>query len=168
LYGTIRPTDAALTAAPGGSYLLLYPLMETGVPMEPARYYTASEVACWSWSLGTDGCVAVGELPQTWTRTRVLTPFAVQPTTLRALSHARSPYTVPSNGSVALELALLRTHRARPASRRACSWRLDAQWQGPEAAARPKSLCLQARGVSAGGLLFPLSPNVTQMLHWVS
>jgi len=168
LYLQIRPTNAAPAAAPSGSYLLLFPVMERGVPMQPGRYFTDSHVACWSWALSTEGCVTVEQLPPSWERTRTLVPFALAPTTLRALSHGGRSYTVPSNGTVAIELALTRPRLARPTQRSACAWQLRAQWQGPTASTRPTSLCLRTRGVSTGRLLYPLSPAVVQMLHLVS
>jgi len=167
LYGQIRPPNGTATAAPSGSYLLPYPLMESGLPMEPGRYYPASHVGCWSWSLALDGCISVERLPSTWSRTRGLRSFSVEPTTLRTLSHAGARYTVPSNGSVAIDLALLRARLARPAPRAGCTWSFDAEWQGPAASTRPRSLCLRIHGVSAGGGLYPMSPSVTQMLHTV-
>ena len=70
LYLQIRPTNATPAAAPSGSYLLLFPVMERGVPMQPGRYFTDSRVACWSWALSTEGCVTVEQLPPSWERTR--------------------------------------------------------------------------------------------------
>ena len=96
----IKATSAAPVGAPNGSYLLLYPLMERGVPMEPGRYFTGSNVACWSWSLSAEGCMTVERLPPSWARTRTLAPFVVEPTTLRTLSHGGGSYTVPSNATV--------------------------------------------------------------------
>jgi hypothetical protein len=168
LYSQLRPTGAAPAAAPGGSYLLLFPLMERGVPMQPGRYFTDSHVVCWSWALSVEGCVTVEQLPPSWALTRTLAPFAREPTTLRALSHGAGSYTVPSNGTVGIELALSRPSLSRRAPRAACAWRLHAQWQGPAALDRPRSLCLRTRGISSGRVLYPLSRAVVQMLHLVS
>jgi hypothetical protein len=168
LYQRFRPPNAAPVAAPSGSYLLLFPLMENGLPMEPARYYPASQTACWSWSLAGGHCFAVPRVPATWSHTVVLTSFSLEPTTLAGLSHQGAPYTVPSNGTVAIELALLRTRLAVRAPRSPCLWRLNAQWQDAASAARPTSLCLRARGVSTGGRLYPLSRAVAAILHSVS
>jgi hypothetical protein len=165
LYEQIRPQGNATVAAPSGSYLLFYPLMESGLPIEPARYYPDSRVACWSWTLARSECVAPTRLPATWPRTRVLTSFRQEPTILASLSHDGVSYTLPSNSSVVIELALLRTRLARPAPRSACPWSLDARWQGPASATRPTSLCLRANGVSAGGRLYPLTPAAADMLH---
>jgi hypothetical protein len=167
LYAQIRPPNGAPVTAPGGPYLLVYPLMETGLPMEPARYYPDSRIGCWSWTLGLDDCVASGQLPASWSGTGSLTSFAAEPTTLKGLSHHGAPYTVPSNASVAVELALLRSRLARPAPASPCRWRLHAAWQGPAAAGRPRALCLRARGISARGQLYPLPSRVARMLHVV-
>jgi hypothetical protein len=164
LYEQLRPANAVATAIPSAPYLRFYPLMENGIPMEPARYYPDAQVACWSWSLAPSGCSEVQQLPATWSRTRVLSPFDTEPTTLKSLSHGGTSYTVPSNGSVAIELALLRTNLARRAPHSGCFWRLSAAWEGPAAAARPRSLCLRGNGLWARGRLYPISPAIMAML----
>ncbi len=167
LLNEMRPLDAAAATRPDGSYLLLYPLMEGALPMQPGRYYPASATACWSWSLLLEGCLGVAPLSAPWPGIGDLTLFSSEPTTLQTLSHADARYTIPSNASVAIELALLRSPLARPASHARCAWRLDAKWQGPAAAARPRSLCLRAKGISASGRLYPLSRYITQWLRTV-
>ena len=164
LYQQLHPADAAPAATPSGPYLLFYPLMENGVPIEPARYYPDAQVACWSWTLALNECFVVQQLPATWSRTGVLTSFSAEPTTLKSLSHGVSSYTVPSNGSVAIELALRRTSLARRVPPSGCLWRLTATWQGPASATRPRSLCLRAKGLSARGRLYPISPAIMTML----
>ena len=136
--------------------------------MEPGRYYPSAGVACWSWSPGMGDCVAIAHLPETWSRTKTLTSFASVQTRLRGLTHLEARYTVPSNDSVAIELALSRTHAARPAPRSPCRWPLRARWQGPAAATRPTSLCLRSDGVSTGGQLYPMPRGVTAMLAGAS
>ena len=169
LYGDLRPQQNTSVAQPNGRYVLLYPLMEKGLPMEPGRYYPSAHVACWAWSpKDLSDCSAVARLPSTWTRTRGLTTFVSEQTTLRSLGWQDMHYTVPSNYSVAIELALLRTHGTRPAPTVPCRWRLHAQWQGPAAASRPSSLCLRRNGVSAGGRLYPMPRGVAAMLHAVT
>ena len=134
------------------------------LPMEPARYYPDARVACWSWSLALSGCSTVQQLPATWSRTRVLTSFTAEPTTLKSLSHGGTSYPVPSIGSAAIELALLRTSLAVRAPHTRCRWGLTASWQGPAAAARPRSLCLRTNGLSARGRLYPISPAILAVL----
>lgn len=169
LYGHLRPEHGAFVSQPKGPFLLLYPLMEEGLPMEPGRYYPSARVACWAWSAtGVSDCFAVTRLPNTWTRTRRLTSFASEQTRLRSLTWKGVHYTVPSNQSVAIELALLRTHAARPAPASPCRWRLHARWQGPAVATRPTSLCLRRNGVSTGGRLYPMPRGVAAMLRTVS
>jgi hypothetical protein len=165
LYQQLRPFNES-AATPSGSYLLLYPLMERGVPMQPGRYYPAVRVACWSWSLRREGCVEVGQLPASWSQTDALTAFSSEPTTIRALTHAGRPYTVPSNSSVAVELALLQ-RPAGPAPRTACAWRLRATWRGPAAAEKPRKLCLRANGLAAGGRLYAMASGAVASLHFV-
>ena len=164
LYQQLHPADAAPAATPSGPYLLFYPLMENGVPMEPARYYPNAQVACWSWSLALSECSMVQQLPATWSRTGVLTSFTAEPTTLKSLSHGVTSYTVPSNGSVAIELALRRTSLARRVPPSGCLWRLTATWQGPASATRPRSLCVRAKGIWARGRLYPISPAIMTIL----
>ncbi|MFL5960309.1 MAG: hypothetical protein ACJ75G_08615 [Gaiellaceae bacterium] len=168
LYEDLRP-QGTFVQQPTGTYLLLYPLMEAGLPMEPGRYYPSARVACWSWSAkDVSDCFAVARLPDTWTRTSRLTAFASEQPRLRSLRWEDMHYTVPSNTSVAVELALARTHAARAAPASPCGWRLHARWQGPAAATRPTSLCLRRKGLSAGGRLYPMPRGVAAMLHAVS
>jgi hypothetical protein len=116
------------------------------------------------WSLALSGCSAIQQLPATWSQTGVLTSFTAEPTTLKSLSHGVASYTVPSNGSVAIELALRRTSLARRVPPSGCLWRLTATWQGPASATRPRTLCLRAKGLSARGRLYPISPAIMTML----
>lgn len=167
LFFDLRPQAAASASRPTGPYLLLYPLMQNGVPMEPGRYYLGAGVACWSWSFALD-CFGIARLPETWMRTQSLTQFVSEQTKLVRLVHKGADYTVPSNGSVAIELALLRTRAARRAPASPCPWRLNADWEGPAAATQPRSLCLRANGISAGRRLYPMSRAVVGMLRGVS
>lgn len=164
LYQQFHPPNAGPAAIPSGHYLRLYPLMENGLPMQPARYYPDSQVVCWSWSLSLSGCSVIHELPATWSRTQVLTSFTAEPTTLKSLSHRGAAYAVPSIASAAIELALLRTRLARRAPHSRCPWSLTATWQGPASAARPRSLCLRASGLSARGRLYRISPAILAVL----
>jgi hypothetical protein len=164
----LRPEQAAPASQPSGAYFRLYPLMEQGLPMQPGRYYPGAGVACWSWGRDAGDCFAIARLPDTWPRTSRLTSFASEQTGLQSLRHQGARYTVPSNDSVAIELALLRTHASRRAPASACGWRLQARWRGPVAAGRPASLCLRRNGVSARGRLYPMPRGVVTMLHVVS
>lgn len=167
--GDLRPESVANPVSPPhGSYLLVYPLMEEGLPMEPGRYYPRAGVACWSWSSETGDCFRIARSPKTWERTRSLTRFVSEQTRLRSLTHQGTRYPVPSNYSVAIELALLRTRAARPVSALSCTWRLRARWRGPAAATRPTSLCLRGNGVSTGVRLYPMSRGVAAMLRAIS
>ena len=169
VYDDFRPERAVPVSQPSGAYLLLYPLMEQGLPMEPGRFYPLAGVACWSWSPhSSDGCLRIARLPTTWGRTQTLTWFAAEQTRLRSLTWKGSHYTVPSNYSVAIELALLRTKAVHRDSASPCRWRLRARWQGPGAAGRPSSLCLRGNGVSTGGRLYPIPRAVATMLRTVS
>jgi hypothetical protein len=168
VYGDLRSESATPVSRPHGSYLLVYPLMEEGLPMEPGRFYPTAGVACWSWSPHVSDCSRIARLPKTWEHTRSLTWFASEQTRLRSLMHQGARYTVPSNYSVAVELALLRAQAARPAPRSACQWPLETRWQGPSAASMPTSLCLRGNGVSTGGRLYPMSRGVAAMLRAVS
>jgi hypothetical protein len=155
----------ATAPKPSGEYVLVYPLMEKGLPMEPGRYFPAERVACWSWTMARGECVSVAQLPEGWSATSALTSFSAEPTTLVALRHNRARYTVPSNFTIAVELALLRTDNVRPAPHARCAWLVRAQWRGPEAAVRPASLCVRVNGVSARGRLYPMPRAVAKMLR---
>jgi hypothetical protein len=169
LLDDLRPESLAHpVSAPHGSYLLVYPLMEEGLPMEPGRYYPTTGVACWSWSSGIGDCFRIARLPRTWERIRSLTRFVSEQTRLRRLTHQGARYTVPSNYSVAIELALLRTQAVRRSPTSTCRWRMRARWQGPGAASEPTSLCLRGDGVSTRGRLYPIPHAVATVLHTVS
>lgn len=168
VYDDLRPEKSVPVPQPSGTYVLLYPLMEQGLPMEPGRFYPTAGVACWSWSSHANDCSRIARLPRTWARTRILTWFASKQTRLRSLTWKGARYPVPSNDSVAIELALLRTHSAHPAPASSCRWLLRARWQGPAAASRPTSLCLRSSGVSTGGRLYPMPRGVVATLHAVS
>ena len=107
----------------------------------------------------------VDQLPDAWSRTRGLTVFVRPPTTLSALVHEGNRYTVPSNATVAIELAFLRSRSSRAAPQSRCTFALAAEWRGPAASTRPRSLCVSTYGISGGGRLYPLSPTVTAMLR---
>ena len=67
LLDDFRPEQAARAVSrPMGTYLLLYPLMEEGLPMEPGRFYPTAGVACWSWSPQASDCFRIARLPKTW------------------------------------------------------------------------------------------------------
>jgi len=168
VYADLRPQQPTPAPRPEGKYLLLYPLMEEEIPMQPGRYYPRAAVACWSWSRSIGDCYRTGRLPKSWGRTKALTPFVSGQTGLRRLEHQGMRYRVPSNDSVAIELALLQTRATRRAPSSRCWWRLRARWQGPAAASRPTSLCLRVNGVSTGGRLYPMPRDVAAMLHTVT
>jgi hypothetical protein len=163
-YMRLHPLNAPADK-PRGDYVLIYPLMEEGLPMQPARYFPKAQVACWSWTMDRSECVSVSQLPETWSATSVLTSFSVSPTTLARLTHPGTKYSIPSNVTVALELSLARTTEARRAPNAPCRWKLRAKWRGPAASVRPKSLCLRVNGVSARGRLYPMSRSVAKMLR---
>jgi hypothetical protein len=165
LYDALRPANGSSPNLPSGRYLLVYPLMKASVPMQPARYYPDAGVGCWSWSLALEGCITSSQLPASWTATQGLAPFSNDPTILTGLIHGSRWLVVPSNPSIAVELALLRTQLARPIPTSPCRWGLRATWEGPAAASRPRSLCLRTAGLSVGNRLYPLSGTVTTMLR---
>jgi hypothetical protein len=143
-------------SAPSGGFVLLYPVMEHGVPAQPGRFFPGSGVACFSWDrtvLGTCGRLG-GELAK---RLAGLPTLASEPTVLRSLVVGRTPGRVDSNGAVAIELAFNRPQLSRPAaSRPANCLTLRATWVGPKASTRPTRFRSCKRGLWSDGRIYPV------------
>src|SRR5438093_565991 len=103
-------------AVPAGGYVLLYPLMERGVPAQPGRFYPASGAACFSWNRSVVGtCWRVADdIAQPLASLPLLTG---QPTILASLFASGRSGSLQSNGAVAIELAFGRPRLARAAKK---------------------------------------------------
>jgi hypothetical protein len=147
---------------PRGGYALLYVLGRDEFPGIPGRYYPAVRAACFGWAeIGVRrDCRRVNPtLAHLLRPAAALSRFHAAPTVVR-LFHGRRSVAVIANVAVAVELALGRSLRARPAARPRSCIVLRARWRGPSARARPRSLCLARAGVWARGRLYPLGPGV--------
>jgi len=145
-------------AAPAGGYVLVYPLMERGIPARPGRFYPVTGTACFSWdrsALGTCGSIsddvarAVADLPL----------LDGAPTILDGLTVAGRAGRINSNGAVAIELAFARTRAAKAMAKRPSNClAFAARWTGSEAALRPKRFWSCSAGLWAAGKLYPVGP----------
>lgn len=144
--------------APSGGFVLLYPLMEKGVPARPARFFPDSGVACSSWDRTVLG--ACGRLADAVAiRLARLPVLAGEPTVLRSLIVGQRPGIVESNGAVAIELAFNRPQLSRRAPKRPANClALRATWTGPQASTRPTRFRSCNAGLWSRGRLYPAGP----------
>lgn len=146
-----------------GGYLLVYPMLVSGLPVGTGRYYPATRVACFSVFRVSPylPCYhAAPFLPAHLGRAAALPRFAKAPTTIvhllrNGVTQALNPTAAPT-----FELAFARWRRAQEATApESCALSYVAQWAGPEAATRPTAFCLAAEGVYSNGRLYPVSPQ---------
>jgi len=153
--------------APKGRFVLVYPLMEQGIPAEPGRYYSDLHVACFSWNRHVSGscysaqalvATRLADLP-TLTRPPALLKMLVirgQRKPARSIGE-RKP--IRSNGAVAIELAFNRPDLAQPSAvRPAGCWAARAKWSGPNATDRPSRFWTCATGIWSAGKFYPTGP----------
>jgi hypothetical protein len=149
---------SAADVAPSGGFILLYPLMERGVPAQPARFFPASGIACFSWDrtvLGTCGHIADDIAAQV----AALPTLPGEPTVLKSLVVGRTSARLQSNGAVAIELAFNRPQLSRSAPRRPANCvTLRATWLGAEASARPTRFWSCKGGLWSRGRIYPVAP----------
>lgn len=138
--------------------MLLYPLMERGIPAQPGRFFPAEHVACYSWDRSVAGdCWGVAD--GLATRISQLPLLVGPPTILTSLTVAGKSGNLKSNGAVAIELAFARRDLVRSAkkhSKRCVP--LSATWTGSAAAMRPTRFLSCAKGLWAAGKLYPAGP----------
>jgi len=163
---TVRGVDwsalrvAPVTAVPDGRYVLLYPLMESGVPAEPARYYPTEQVACYSWDRTVAGeCWHVADSLGTGLSSLPL--LDGRPTILTRLVVVHRSRKLESSGAVAIELAFARRDHARAAKKRpkACI-QMRATWTGADADRRPTRFWSCSAGLWAGKKLYPVTASL--------
>jgi hypothetical protein len=143
---------------PSGGFVLLYPLMEKGIPARPGRFFPDSDVACFSWNrtvVGTCGRLADAVA----TRLAGLPVLIGEPTVLRSVIVGQRPGIVESNGAVAIELAFNRPQLSRPAPKRPTNCLvLRATWVGAQASTRPTRFRSCGVGLWSRGRLYPAAP----------
>src|SRR5215218_2772692 len=149
---------SATETVPSGGFVLLYPLMERGMPAQPGRFFPASGVACFSWDrtvLGTCGRLA-DELAA---RFSGLPTLSSEPTVLKRLVFGGTAAAIRSNGAVAIELAFNRPQLSRPMPKRPANCVvLRAAWVGPEASTRPTKFRSCQGGLWSRGRLYQVVP----------
>jgi hypothetical protein len=155
-WSALRVADAVVPK--DNRYLLLYPLMERGIPAQPGRFFPAEHVACYSWnrSVAGDCWTLADSLTARLSRLPLLTG---PPTVLRSLTVAGRSGNLNSNGAVAIELALARRDLMRPAKSHSkpCVG-MSATWTGSDGALRPTHFLSCPKGLWAAGKLYPAGP----------
>jgi hypothetical protein len=152
----------ALRVTPGGQptggYVLVYPLMERGVPAQPGRFYPSTGAACFSWDRSVPGSCYQ---PDGGLASRLAQLAAIDgpPTILSRLTVAGRRARLNSNGAVAIELALQRAALSRPVPRRPLNCvAVRASWVGPASVRRPTRLWSCRTGLWAAGRSYPVGP----------
>jgi hypothetical protein len=143
-------------AVPTGPYVLVYPLMERGIPMRPGRWYPSAGVLCSGWRTGVEaGCTKAPHL-RGWLGRGVATGvFRGEPTRLTSLVRQRIQLPAYSNEATAIEMSLNQVGRTTATPRDCVSF--AGRWTGPRASMRPKSFCISsAGGIYAAGKQYPL------------
>jgi hypothetical protein len=155
-WSALRPSQWSQHAAqPTGPFVLVYPLMERGVPAQPGRFYPGAHTVCYSWDRVTAGeC-----FPATSTLETALSGRAAieaPPAILTRLVVSGHPGSVQTNAGVAIELAFNRPELARRVAKRPkhCA-EIGARWAGPEATRRPRLFWACAKGLWTAGKLLP-------------
>ena len=149
------------SAVPRSGYLLVYPLLQSGLPAGTGRYYPAVRVACFTVFRVSRNlpCYRASRFLQTQLgRGARLPRFTRAPTTIvRLLRNGVVQGLNPVAGPT-FELAFASWANARPAaSPDSCPLTYAATWKGPDAVARPKTFCLTPDGVFANSRVYPVS-----------
>ena len=108
-------------AVPTGPYVLVYPLMERGIPMRPGRWYPSAGVLCSGWRTGVEaGCTKAPHL-RGWLGRGIATGlFRGAPTRLTSLARQRIQLPAYSNEATAIEMSLNQVGRAARAPNGLC------------------------------------------------
>jgi hypothetical protein len=151
-------------ARPSGRYLLVYPLMENGIPMRPDRWYPSVGVLCSGWRTGVEaGCTSASQL-RVWlakgTATGLFEGALTHLSTLTREGTRLLPY---GNEAVAIEMALDQVGRKATPPDHCVSF--AARWTGPKASIQPTSFCVSpAGGVYADGKQYTLRHSVAKFV----
>jgi len=159
-----------VSAPPRGGYLRVYPLGPSGFVGAPGRFYPRTAAVCLSWRQAAPprGCRrARRPLLDALAQAESLAEFRGVGTAVRELAGVLTRPPLVPNLRVAVELAFDRSRLARRASPPRRCLRFLASWRGPLARARPRDICLSARGVYAGGRLYPLGAEPWR-LAWLN
>lgn len=154
----------ATSAVPSAPYVLVYPLMEQGVPMRPGRWYPGEGVLCSGWRTGVEaGCTAAPQL-RGWLGRGIATGlFRGASTHLAGLTRRGLPLPVASNEATAIEMALNQLGSAGTPPADCVPF--AGRWAGPRAPLRPTSFCVSpAGGVYAGGHHYPLARSAARFV----
>ena len=149
---------------PAEAYVLVYPLMERGIPMRPGRWYPRSATLCSGWRTGVEaGCTTAPRLrgllgTGVWTGV-----FRGEPTRLVSLRREGRPLLAYGNEAIAIEMALNQAGREASAPSKCAAF--TGRWAGRRARARPTSFCVAANGgIYAEGKLYPLVATAAQFV----
>jgi hypothetical protein len=145
-----------LVAPPQEPYVLVYPLMRSGVPARPGRWFPRSGTLCSGWRSGVEaGCATAPKLGG-WLGSGIATGlFTREPVRLTALTREGSSLLPFGNEATAVKLAL--HQRGKRAAAPAGCVAFTARWS---ASGWPGSFCVApAGGLYASGRVYPLAPD---------
>jgi hypothetical protein len=143
-------------APPTAPYVLVYPVMQEGIPMRPGRRYPRAGVLCSGWRTGIEaGCTTVPKL-RNWFGSGLRTGlFRGVPTQLASLTRGGTRLLRYGNQATAIEMSLNQIGRAAPTPGGCVSF--SARWTGPRASMQPTLFCVSpGGGVYADGKHYPL------------
>jgi hypothetical protein len=149
---------------PNAPYVLVYPLMEQGVPMRPGRWYPAEQLLCSGWRTGVEaGCLHAPSLRGLLGTGIATGLFHQRPTLLSRLTRQRTSLGADGNEATAIEMSL--NQSGRPASQPAGCVPFTARWTGPQAASKPGSFCVaRTGGIFVGGRVYPLPSGAARFV----
>jgi hypothetical protein len=154
-WGTWAESPARVS--PKGQYVLLYPLMERGIPAQPGRYYPGLHVVCFSadrlFAGRCYGAPAALEAVLAGLPTVARPPAIVKK--LVVSGKKRNDW---SSGAVAIELAFNRPALAKAVPKPDRCRAVRVVWKGPMAASRPARFFACSGGLWAAGKLYPTGP----------
>jgi hypothetical protein len=156
VFRTVLGLQLRLVAPPQEPYVLVYPLMRSGVPARPGRWFPRSGTLCSGWRSGVEaGCATAPKLGG-WLGSGIATGlFTREPVRLTALTREGSSLLPFGNEATAVKLAL--HQRGKRAAAPAGCVAFTARWS---ASGWPGSFCVApAGGLYASGRVYPLAPD---------
>jgi hypothetical protein len=143
-----------LRAPPTEGYVLVYPLMNGGVPMRPGRWYPRAGILCSGWRSGVEaGCTTEPQL-RGWLGSGVATGvYRREPGHMTTLSRSGTQLLPYGNEATAIKLAL--NQRSGIGSPPGDCVAFRARWNA--ATSGPAALCVGRRGgLYARGRVYPM------------
>lgn len=155
IFRTVMELRLQLVAPPAEPYVLVYPLMGSGVPARPGRWYPRSGTLCTGWRSGIEaGCAPAPSLRGFLGSGIATGVFRAAP--VRALSLQREGSALLPFGNEATALKLALNQHGTAAAAPADCVAFTARWTS---ASWPAAFCVSpAGGLYARGRAYPLPP----------